>query len=162
MTRYILDANIFIQAKNLHYGFDFCPAFWEWLDRANETDVAASVEKVADELEVADDDLAAWVKVRRDRFFLSPDVDVASALDRVADWASSSGYESSAVTIFLQVADYWLIAHALAHNCVVVTHEVPADTVKKIKIPNACLALGLTCLTPYEMLRRERARFVLA
>jgi len=24
---YLLDANIFIQAKNLHYGFDFCPAF---------------------------------------------------------------------------------------------------------------------------------------
>ena len=28
---YLLDANIFIQAKNLYYGFDFCPAFWEWL-----------------------------------------------------------------------------------------------------------------------------------
>ena len=29
MTRYLLDANVFIQAKNLHYGFDFCPAFWD-------------------------------------------------------------------------------------------------------------------------------------
>ena len=29
MTVYLLDANVFIQAKNLHYGFDFCPAFWE-------------------------------------------------------------------------------------------------------------------------------------
>lgn len=25
---YLLDSNVFIQAKNLHYGFDFCPAFW--------------------------------------------------------------------------------------------------------------------------------------
>ena len=25
---YLLDANVFIQAKNLHYGLDFCPAFW--------------------------------------------------------------------------------------------------------------------------------------
>jgi hypothetical protein len=24
---YLLDSNVFIQAKNLHYGFDFCPAF---------------------------------------------------------------------------------------------------------------------------------------
>jgi hypothetical protein len=31
MSRYLLDANVFIQAKNLHYGFDFCPAFWAWL-----------------------------------------------------------------------------------------------------------------------------------
>lgn len=28
---YLLDANVFIQAKNLHYGLDFCPAFWDWL-----------------------------------------------------------------------------------------------------------------------------------
>lgn len=31
MTKYLIDTNVFIQAKNLHYGFDFCPAFWEWL-----------------------------------------------------------------------------------------------------------------------------------
>lgn len=23
---YLLDSNVFIHAKNLHYGFDFCPA----------------------------------------------------------------------------------------------------------------------------------------
>jgi hypothetical protein len=32
---------------------------------------------------------------------------------------------------------------------------------KKIKIPNVCIGLGIKCLTPLEMLRRERARFVL-
>jgi hypothetical protein len=32
---YLLDANVFIQAKNLHYGMDFCPAFWDWLLDAN-------------------------------------------------------------------------------------------------------------------------------
>jgi hypothetical protein len=30
---YLLDANVFIQAKNLHYGLDFCPAFWDLADR---------------------------------------------------------------------------------------------------------------------------------
>lgn len=28
-------------------------------------------------------------------------------------------------------------------------------------LDNACIWLGLTCASPYEMLRRERARFVL-
>lgn len=28
---YLLDTNVFIEAKNLYYGFDFCPAFWEWV-----------------------------------------------------------------------------------------------------------------------------------
>lgn len=41
------------------------------------------------------------------------------------------------------------------------THEVPADTARKVKIPNACIGLGVSCMNPYEMLRRERARFVL-
>jgi Domain of unknown function (DUF4411) len=26
---YLLDANAFIAARNPHYGFDFCPAFWD-------------------------------------------------------------------------------------------------------------------------------------
>lgn len=32
---YLLDANTFIQAKNLQYGFDFCPAYWDWLAQNN-------------------------------------------------------------------------------------------------------------------------------
>jgi uncharacterized protein DUF4411 len=31
---YLLDTDVFIQAKNLHYAFDVCPGFWSWLDRA--------------------------------------------------------------------------------------------------------------------------------
>lgn len=29
---YLLDANTYIQAKNLHYQMSFCPAYWDWLD----------------------------------------------------------------------------------------------------------------------------------
>jgi hypothetical protein len=49
----------------------------------------------------------------------------------------------------------------MAHGFTIVTHEVPANTTRKIKIPNACVGLGVPCVSPYEMLRRERARFVL-
>lgn len=161
MTDYLLDANVFIQAKNLHYGFDFCPAFWEWLVEQNRAGKVASIEKVADELHAGEDDLAEWAEDRGDDFFLRPDGAVVPALSTVSDWASGNGYQPAAVATFLQVADYWLVAHALAHGCTVVTHEVPADTIRKIKIPNACIGLGLRCVSPYEMLRRERARFVL-
>lgn len=70
-------------------------------------------------------------------------------------------YQPAAINTFLKGADYLLVAHAFAHNCTVVTHEVTANTKRKIKIPNACIGLGLDCVSPYEMLRRERARFVL-
>ena len=58
MTTYLIDSNVFIQAKNLHYGFDFCPAFWDWLVEKNVAGKVASIEKVADELRAGDDDLA--------------------------------------------------------------------------------------------------------
>ncbi|MDR1451520.1 MAG: DUF4411 family protein [Helicobacteraceae bacterium] len=32
MTPYVLDTNVFIQAKNRYYGMDFCPAFWDFLN----------------------------------------------------------------------------------------------------------------------------------
>jgi len=52
---YLLDANVFIQAKNLHYGLDFCSAFWDWLIAGNTAKEVFSIEKVEDEiLAVAD------------------------------------------------------------------------------------------------------------
>ena len=161
MTRYLLDTNIFIQARNLHYGFDFCPAFWDWLIDQHTAGVVGSIDKVSDELAAGGDDLSDWAKVRGDAFFVPPDDLVLPALARVSVWATSQTYERAAIATFLQVADYWLVAHALAHGCIVVTHEVPAESVRKIKIPNACIGLTIPCINPYEMLRRERARFVL-
>ena len=126
MIRYLLDANVFIQAKNLHYGFDFCPAFWDWLIDASQRQLVASVEKVADELLAVDDDLAKWTYACGAGFFLPPDSAVLDSLTKVSDWAVGSAYEPAAVQVFTQVADYWLVAHALAHDWAVVTHEVPA------------------------------------
>jgi hypothetical protein len=158
---YLLDANIFIQAKNLHYGLDFCPAFWEWLIAGNTEQKVFSIEKVGDELAAVGDELANWAAQRRLDFFLPPDAKLLPALSLVSAWATSQRYEPAAVSTFLQVADYYLVAHALAHAHVVVTHEIASTSTKKIKIPDACIGLGIKCMTPYEMLRRERARFVL-
>lgn len=158
---YLLDANVFIQAKNLHYGLDFCPAFWDWLVENNASGRVFSIEKVKNGIDAVADELTDWASTRGAGFFLPPDAAVIPALATVSGWASGQGYDPAAVSTFLQVADYYLVAYALAHGHTVVTHEAPAATVKRIKIPNACIGLGVTCMTPFEMLRRERARFVL-
>jgi len=157
---YLLDANVFIQAKNLHYGFDFCPAFWDWIDRSHQAGTVFSTEKVGNELVAGGDDLANWAQ-QRPGLFLQPDAVVVPSLRTASIWASGEGYEPAAVATFLQVADYFLVAHAHAHGHIVVTHEVVAHSTKKIKIPNACIGLGVKSMTPYEMLRAEQARFVL-
>ncbi len=158
---YLLDANVFIQAKNLHYGFDFCPGFWDWIEIKNAEKSVFSVEKVGNELTDGDDDLADWATSRGSALFLPPDEPLLEALARVSSWVTDHGYEPAAVNTFFQVADYYLVAHGLAHGHTIVTHEVPAASSRKIKIPNVCIGLGVRCMTPFEMLRKERARFVL-
>jgi hypothetical protein len=158
---YLLDSDVFIQAKNLHYGLDFCPAFWDWLVASNAKGLVFSTEKVGDEIEAGADELAGWAVARGDSFFLKPDAAILPALATVSSWATAKNYEPAAVSTFLQVADFYLVAHALAHGHVVKTHEVAATSTKKIKIPNACIGLGVKCMSPFEMLRHERARFVL-
>lgn len=158
---YLLDTNIFIQAKNLHYGFDFCPAFWDWIIAENVAGNVFSSEKVGDELESGSDALADWAKARGREFFLPIDAAALPSLAKVSAWAGGQRYDPAAVSTFLQVADYYLIAHALTHSLVVVTHENSGNSLKKIKIPNVCIGLGIKCMTPYEMLRKERANFIL-
>ncbi len=159
---YLLDANVFIQAKNLHYGLDFCPAFWEWLIQRNQEKKIFSIEKVGDEIDAGGDELSDWAIKRGPGFFLYPDERILSVLGQVSAWVTNQNYEPAAINTFLQNADYYIVAHALAHGYAVVTHEVAAASTKIIKIPNACIGLGVKCMTPFEMLRHEKARFVLA
>ena len=158
---YLLDANVFIQAKNLHYGLDFCLAFWDWLIVQNAERRVFSIERVGDEIEAGADELATWAVDRGLGFFVKPDAEMLPALGSVSAWATGQHYEPAAVNTFLQVADYYLVAQSLAHGHTVVTHEIASTSTKRIKIPDACISLGIKCMTPFEMLRRERARFVL-
>lgn len=158
---YLLDADVFIRAKNLHYGFDFCPAFRDWLVDTNKQGNLFSVEKVGDELHGIGDELSEWADTKARGFFLRPDTSVLPALGKVSNWAHAQTYTPAAVNEFLQVADYYLVGQALAGSHAVVTHEVPSGSMHKIKIPDVCVGLGVKCMTPFDMLRRERARFVL-
>jgi len=85
---YLLDTNIFIQAKNLHYEFDFCPAFWDWLEKEHERGVVASIEKVGDELQDSDDELTAWAQKMGRPFFEPPAPETLPAFSQVAEWVT--------------------------------------------------------------------------
>lgn len=157
---YLLDANVFIQSKNDYYGFDFSPGFWDWLDHANAQGAIASVEKVGEELLDFGDELSEWCRARMARLFLAPDDEVVASLQATALWAHASGYAPAAVATFLQKADYYLVAHAHAHEHTVVTLE-KAGATKTIKIPDACTAMDVRCVGLFDMLRTSGVKFVL-
>jgi|tagenome__1003787_1003787.scaffolds.fasta_scaffold20588932_2 hypothetical protein len=159
---YLLDSNVFIQAKNQYYAFDIVPAFWDWLVAANTQGTVFSIEHVRDELFDYQDELTVWAKGRDQAggFFLAADDAVLPSLRAVAQWAQGQNFTDAAVNEFLDAADYHLVAHAHAHGHIAVTQEVyePAIT-RKIKIPNACQGLGVPWVNTYTMLRTEGASF---
>jgi hypothetical protein len=163
---YLLDANVFIEAKKRHYGLDFCPAFWDWLVMENAAGRVYSIEKVEDEIQAGADELSVWAASRGPDFFLRPDDAVTRALVTVSAWAvgqTGVRYEAAAVNSFLGDPDYYLVSHALAHGYTVVTHEIRGNVNarREIKIPDACDGVGVIPISPFEMLRLSGERFVL-
>ncbi len=159
---YLLDTNIFIQAKNEYYGFDICPGFWDWLERQNEVGQVFSIESVKAELTNGQDELSDWAKQKGSSFFLPFDQPASIAMGKISTWVQSGPYRENVKRDFLSVADPLLIAYAKAHKHTVVSHEVfILEERKKIKIPVVCHAFQVPCIRTFAMLREEEALFVL-
>ena len=161
---YLLDANIFIDAKNRYYHPKVCPGFWDWLVNANREEKVYSIERVYDELtEDSDDEVAKWARQQGDTFFLSVNQEMVEAMQSIASWANShTRYSEAAKTDFLDSADYYLVAQALSGKHIVVTNERSAKSVHRVKIPDVCVAQNVKCMNPWELLRKENACFILA
>ena len=54
--KYVLDANVFIQAKRRFYDFDFCPGYWRVLIYYNREGRLSSIDRVQEELKRGGDD----------------------------------------------------------------------------------------------------------
>ncbi len=156
---YLVDANVLIDAKNRYYAFDIAPGFWTWLDHAYAQGAVSSIEKVGEEIRRGDDELAKWA-TKHPEFFHSIDQQTASRFRQLSTWAQSQSFTQAALEEFsMDAADYQLVAHAAAHEYTVVTHEIAGSgSLKKVKIPDACRALGVECINPFEMLRRTGTR----
>ena len=168
---YLLDSNGFIQAENQYYSRDFCPAYWDWLLANALTGRVISIDRVYNEIQAQQDNLAQWASQQDVRALFLPINDATvTAFQRVAAWVrsrrqddGSSFYGNAAQSDFLGGgADPYLIAYALAHAHTVVTCEGkdPARR-NKVLIPVVCEGLGVECISLFEMLRREYARFIL-
>lgn len=159
---YLLDSNIFIQAKNEYYGFDLCPGFWDWLEQQNAAGKVFSIDRVQAELISYADTLSQWAKKQGNVFFLALDQASIQEMTTVSTWVQNAPHRPDAKSVFLAGADPFLIAYAKAHNHTVVSHEIHVEAERrKLKIPAVCRGLNVPCIRTFEMLRQEGATFVL-
>lgn len=156
----LLDANVFITAKNTYYGLDIVPAFWSWLEDQAAVGTLASTDLIYDELKDGGDDLADWVRERQQLIFhvRSDSATVAGYVDRIHRWARRERYRDHAIADFMDCADPFLIGAAAQDGYTVVTQEVLTTSRRKIKIPNVCRYLGVSYENTFEMMRRLGAR----
>ena len=96
---YLVDSDVFIQAKNRHYGFDFCPAFWNWLVAENAKGNVFSVQQIGKELLAGNDNLATWASALGPQFFLAPNSAVTGAMATLTNWVANplNGYKPAAL-----------------------------------------------------------------
>lgn len=159
---YLLDANVFIEAKNFYYSFDIFPSYWQWLDAAQAAAQLASIRPICDELLKGNDELAAWAKERRHgTWFLSVDDEATQIKFRnIAAWITSQPFAPYAQADFLSGGDPWLVAKAATSGATVVTLErLDLRSRKKIFIPTVCHQFGLRYVNTFEMLHQLGAKF---
>jgi hypothetical protein len=161
--RFLLDSDVLISAKNLHYNPKYCGAFWDWILLAHQVGKVLSIDKVRDELQVGkqEDLLHTWSQRSELADFFVPSKAATPKWRELAVWATGRKptYLQAAQDKFLDVksADAWLIGYAATQtNVIVVTNEKAEPASKKsIKLPDAAAALGVKTITLFELLQRH-------
>ena len=163
---YILDANAFISASNGDFTFDSCPEYWNWLAQAEYQGFLMSIEEIRAQIKQrkteAQQALLDWCNKNEKLFKPTTYKDEHS--DTVDDWVQDPErpYFEDAINEFLQDPDSYIISEALARGGTVVTYEISEPYRRnRVKIPDVCAGLGIECIKPHEMLRREGVRFIL-
>lgn len=144
---YLLDTNIFIRCKN-EMPMDIFQGFWQRLaDLAQNGQIFSSV-KVKEEIDKGNDDLKQWCADKLPKGFFLP-FDAFDDYSRLMTWANGSVvFTLAAKQEFATVADAYLVATAAAKGMKVVSFETSDPLCKKrVKIPDACMAVGVEFCT---------------
>lgn len=164
-TRYLLDSDVFITAKNTYYAFDICPGFWESLLYHHSSRMVFSIDRVRSELLSGSktDDLVKWVtdKVPKSFFSSVEDSQVLAEYTQIMLWVQRhSRYFDAAKAKFATGADGWLVAYARVHGFTVVTNETSApESRNAIKLPDVCAHFDVQYQNTFDLLRSLGVRF---
>jgi len=162
---YLVDADVFITAKNLYYSFYICPGFWKCLLHHHQQGSVFSIDRVRSELlaGTSTDDLVRWVDSSvPDTFFLKVDTEpVTNAYTEIMLWVQEHpDYFDAAKAKFATGADGWLAAYARVHSATVVTNEKPApDSKREMKLPDVCDHFKVPCASIFFTLQSLGTRF---
>ena len=161
-TRYVLDANILINAYHDYYPIDLFPGFWEFIDHHISEGRVLIIDRVRAEIKNPPQ-LVQWIERTTNGVFVPTAIQpaIADSYGQMADWVQENPqYLPAAGDKFARDADGWLIAYASVSSSVVVTNEVFDPNVRiRVPIPNLCDEFDVECKNALELLRDLDAHF---
>jgi hypothetical protein len=163
--QYMLDADVFITAKNRYYAFRICPGFWASVIHHHRAGRLFSIDRVRNELLVGrkTEDLVLWVtNDLPDTFFLGVDDDAVTTMytEVMMFVQRSPQYFDYAKAKFATGADGWLVAYAKVHGAIVVTNEERRPEARReIKLPDVCDNFDVPYTDTFRMLENLAVRF---
>lgn len=160
--RFVLDANVFIEAHRRYYAFDICPGYRITLTAHHGGGRLCSIDRVRDELLAQTDALSRWAQQLLASFFeATGDPSVIGWFGRIIAWVQAQPrFLLAAKEAFAAKADGWLIAFAKAQGSVVATNEASHPQARRtVPIPDVCNAFGVECIGTFDMLRALGASF---
>ena len=162
---YLIDADVFISAKNQYYAFDICPGFWKSMIHHCKAGNVRSLDRVKSELLAGreTEDLVLWVKndLPSDYFLNADSEEVTSAYAEVMLWVQKNPqYSDAAKAEFAAGADGWLVAYAMVHGTIIVTNEQPRpESRRHIMLPDICTQFKVSYKGTFSMLNDLAVRF---
>ncbi|MEJ5264318.1 MAG: DUF4411 family protein [Bacteroidales bacterium] len=149
-----------MQAHRFYYPIDVATGFWNKVRQLAVDGRVISIDKVKKEL-YYNDALEEWCRNNLPANFFKDTSMVMEEYAKVVVWAMSKSnhYLPGALEEFLNAdeADAFLVAYCLADpaNRIVVTQEISEpNRQNKVKIPDACIALGVSYVNTIEMFRQ--------
>src|SRR5262249_44505300 len=114
-SRYVVDANVLMEAHRRYYRFTLCPGFWDCIAWQHKQGVLCSVDRVKSEIESGKDKLAQWAKkdCPKSFFYATTDTKIGTWYGEIIAWVQGqTRYTPAAKAEFASGADGWLIAFA--------------------------------------------------
>lgn len=159
---FVLDTNVFVQAAEWYYAFDFNTPFWDLLIEQGKRNRICTIDRVAQEIGDRGD-LPKWFDEHFKPFVKqSNDVATLQAYGELMNWSQTQDFTPAAKAEFANAteADAWLVAFARTQGATVVTFEKNDPSMKrKVQVPIACKFLQVPVMDTFKMMRQLGLRF---
>ena len=154
--RYLLDANVLIDANRDYYPIDRVPEFWDWLKFKGENDEIKIPIEIYEEVKNGNDNLADWMK--------EPAVQASLLLDEDADAFTVAevvdrGYANDLTDdeVIKIGRDPFLVSYACDNNgdnCIVTTEvSKPSKQRANRKLPDVCRVFGVRTSNTFQFIK---------